>query len=95
MNDQEKEKHLEKFRQNVQWLREQIPPDDIYEFAEQALMAADFFISELSSWVDLSMESEQDKVLALWLKNVVGMRVLRDQGYKGRIDMTMKPGDEI
>lgn len=95
MNEKEKEFYLEKFNKDVQWLRDVVPPDDIYDFAEQALMAADFFIHELSHWVDLGEEGERNKVLGLWLRNIVGMRVLRNQKMKGIIDTTLKSKDEI
>lgn len=95
MDEEEKEKQMEMFNKNVQWLRENIAPDDIYDFAEQALMAADFFIGELSNWVNLAEEGEKDKVLALWVRNVVGMRVMRDQKAKMMIDMTLKSVDEL
>lgn len=95
MNEYEKEKHIEKFEKNVQWLKKNVAPDDIYEFAEQALMAADYFIGELSSWIDLAEEGEKDKVFGLWLKNVIGMRVIRDRNMQGVIDTSMKCKDEL
>jgi hypothetical protein len=95
MNEHDKAKHMERFEKNVQWLKKNVAPDDIYEFAEQALMAADYFIGELSSWVDLVEEGEKDRVLGLWLKNVIGMRVIRDRNMQGVIDTSMKTKDEL
>lgn len=95
MNEDQRNDFVERFNKNVQWLKDVIPPEDIYQFAEQALMASDFFISELSDWVDIEEEAKRDKALSFWLKNIVGIRVLRDQGFQGKIDITIKHLDEV
>lgn len=94
MNEEEKKKALEDFDKNVQWLRNHVPRDDIYDFAEQALMAADFFIGKWSSLVDLEKEIEDDKIAGQWLQNVVGMRILKQLNAQGVIDTEWKMGDK-
>jgi hypothetical protein len=93
MNDEEKE--IEEFNKNVEWLRKNVAPDDIYEFAEQALMAADFFIVRLGEWIDLIEESKKDKLLEGWLKNSLVIRILKNANAQGVIDTTMKKIEEI
>ncbi len=87
MTDQKKdrEKYLQKFREDVEWLKENIPEEDIYEFAEQALCAADFFIMKWREWVDIEEEAEKDKVIGKWLQNVVGLRILKDLNINGAL----------
>ena len=89
MNETEKRIHLEKFEKDVNWLRRAVPPDDIYDFAEQTLMACDYFIYKLNELNDLIEEGSKDQLLDGWLKNVMGVRLLKDQGYKGTIQVSM------
>lgn len=95
MNEIEKQKHLDKFQKDVTWLRSAVPPDDIYDFAEQTLMACDYFIAKLNDSMNLLEEAEKDKPLGAWLKNVMGMRILRDMEYDGTINVTLKVPDEL
>jgi len=84
------EVRMEQFKSNVCWLKEIIPPEDIYDFAEQALMASEFFINELGELIDLREEIKVRKPLATWINNVIGMRVLKENDYKGKINVIFK-----
>ena len=95
LSEEDRERYQAKFDNDVQWLRNNIPPDDIYDFAEQALMAADFFINELSLYVDLNEEAQINKLFGVWLKNIVGLRILKNSNMNGRIEMNLKTEDEI
>lgn len=95
LSEEDRERYQAKFDSDVQWLRNNIPPDDIYDFSEQALMAADFFINELSLYVDLNEEAQINKLFGVWLKNIVGLRLLKNSNMNGRIEMNLKTEDEI
>jgi hypothetical protein len=90
MNEKEKKQHIDKFNKDVAWLKANVPRDDIYEFAEQALMAADFLIGRLNEWVDVVEECEDDKILEAWVKNIMGIRILRERERYGFIDTELK-----
>ncbi len=93
--DTDKKYYLDEFNKNVEWLRNTVSEDDIYEFAEQTLMAADYFIYKWREWVDIEEEATKDKLTNSWLNNVVGLRMLRDSGYQGPLDLNMKmPGED-
>lgn len=94
MKESEKHKHFDTFDKSVKWLRRVVPPDDIYDFAEQALLACDYFIHKLKELTDLPSEQAKDKILNGWLRNVMGMRVLKEQVYDGIISVSMKVIDE-
>jgi len=84
------DEQLEEFHKNVIWLHDNIPPDDIYLFAEQALFSAEYFILKWAEHVDLEKEAESNKTTELWLKNVLGIRALRKLEAKGMLDFDMK-----
>lgn len=66
----EKEELKAQFEKNVSYLQKTIPPDDIYIFAEQTLMASVFFIRKLGEYTDLQTLAEEDAVFRKWLTNV-------------------------
>ena len=84
------DEQIEEFNKNVIWLRNNVPPDDIYLFAEQALLSAEYFIMKWGEHVDLQKEAESNKSTDLWLKNVLGIRALRKLEAKGMLDFDMK-----
>lgn len=90
MSNEEANKRYER---KVSFLRKNIPPDDIYEFAEQALTCAEFFLSKWNDWVDINEECEKHRPVEMWVKNLVGLRILEKQGYNQGISVKPLPED--
>lgn len=67
-----------KFESRVKWLQKNVAPDDIYPFAQQALLAAEYFIYRLSDAVDLGAAMEKDKTVKEWVTNILGIRRAHD-----------------
>jgi len=74
--------------QNAAWLSRNIAPDDIYIFAEQCIIACQFFITELNEHVDLHDQCMIDKTMAGWVKNIGSLLKLRSEGYEGGLDVS-------
>ena len=62
----------EAFEKNVEYLRRNVPPDDIYLFSEQTLMAACFFLKKWSEKTDIIEEMLRDPIADKWIRNIVG-----------------------
>ena len=85
-----KEELLKKFKENVQYLERNVPPDDIYLFTEQTVMAALYFMFKWSEWVDIAQEAEKDPIAKKWITNILSLVVMRDKGQDIEIDLNMK-----
>ncbi len=85
-----KEEMKEKFEKNVAFLKRNIPPDDIYMFAEQTFMAALFFIYKWSDWVDINEECKDDPVARKWVANIIGLQRCKDQELDIDLDLDFK-----
>ena len=86
----------EKFEERSLWLRERIAPDDIYDFAEQTIMCAEFFLMKFINYVELEKEMRKDKVLDVWVKNIVSIRFLKNSGASGgKINTELKHIDDL
>lgn len=81
------EKRREKYLRRVKFLRENIPLDDIYEFTEQALSCADFFLFMWSRYTDVIEECENDAVTHSYVFNLLGLRSLEEKGYNQGISI--------
>ena len=93
--DEEKKKVLQKFKEDVAWLKQNIGQDDIYEFAQQALTGASYFIHKWSEWVDIEDEVDKDKVTAAWIKNIIGVIVQRELRLPTSIDTDFKNLEDL
>lgn len=85
-----KEELLKKFEENVQYLKRNVPPDDIYLFAEQTFMAALFFLHKWSDWTDMNQEMKDDPIVKKWVTNILAFHDLKDKGIDVEIDLDMK-----
>jgi hypothetical protein len=74
----EKKELIEKFNENVRYLERNIPPDDIYVFAEQTYMAALFFLYQWSEHESLNDRMKADPVAAKWVGNIMGLLEARN-----------------
>ena len=95
MDDDVKQKLLDQYHIDVQWLRDNIPPDDIYDFAEQALLSAEFFILKWAEWVDVDEERDKDKLVNIWFQNVIGIMALQAESFKTRLNLEMKDPEKL
>lgn len=89
-----KKEMKEKFEKNVEFLKKNIPPDDIYLFAEQTFMAALYFIYKWSEWVDIHEECLKDPVAKKWISNIGGFQMCKDQGDDVQLDLNLESVEE-
>lgn len=85
-----KEELKEKFEKNVDYLKRNIPPDDIYMFAEQTFMACMFFLQKWGDWVDLNEECKNDPISNKWIRNIIGLQMCRDKEQDIELDLDLK-----
>ena len=88
-----KQEIRDKFEANVAYLRRNIPPDDIYMFAEQTLMATIFFIHKWSDCEETEVILD-DPIAVKWLGNILGFLDARDKGQDLTLDLDLKSVDE-
>lgn len=86
---------LEQFNKSVRWLRSNVGHDDIYEFAEQAVMAAECFLLKLHENIDLLKEMEKDQVFGVWVTNVANLRMNNASKKTIPINTEMKRIEDI
>lgn len=79
-----------KFEKNVEYLKNNIPPDDIYVFCEQTYMATLFFLHKWSEWVDINEECRNDPVAQKWVMNIMGLLKARDMELDVDLDLDLK-----
>lgn len=84
------EELLEEYYKNVEWLRANIPPDDIYLFTEQTFMAALFFLHKWSTYEDLNQACNEDEIARKWIKNILGLLKCREQGLNIELDLNLE-----
>lgn len=91
-----KEELKAKFEKNIEYLKRNIPPDDIYLFAEQTFMATLFFIHKWSEWVDVNEECLADSLAKKWVTNIIGLQMAKDKEIDVNLDLDLKSveGDE-
>ena len=90
------EKHMtrdelfKKFNQNVNYLQENIAPDDIYAFAEQLLMSNMFFLAEWSEVVDVNELAKNCPITKKYVGNILHVIRNRDEGKKLQLDLGLE-----
>lgn len=82
----DKEEHNKKFESNIEYIRKNIPPDDIYLFAELCLMSACFFLGKWNEFEDLQKVIDQDRLASKYIKNITSFRMMQDAGIGIDID---------
>ncbi len=68
------------YEKNVEYLKRNIPPDEIYEFAEQTYMATLYFLSKWSDWEDVNQVCQDDPVASKWVRNIMSLLKCREMG---------------
>lgn len=84
---------LKKFESHCEYLRRNVPPDDIYPFAEQTHMAAMFFLHKLDKLIDVKAQCKIDPSFRQWVNNILGLVVCRDQNVDLMLDLGLDEGD--
>jgi len=80
----------ERIEKRIKWIQRNIAPDDIYMFAEQALMGAEFFMGLWAHGKNLTEECGRCPLLGQWLNNIAGFRYLRDKDQDCKINLEFK-----
>ncbi len=83
-----------KFYENVAYLEQTIPPDDIYLFTEQTFMAALFFLKKWSECADLNEVCKHDEVAKKWITNIIGFQRLKDAKMEANINLDLESVEE-
>jgi hypothetical protein len=78
---------MKKFEENVAYLQRNIPPDDIYLFAEETLMAALYFMHRWSKKEDINTVCKEDEVARKWVSNILGLQRLREKALDVDLDL--------
>lgn len=90
----DKQEFLKKYERNIAWLRRNIPPDDIYDFAEQTYMAALFFLRLASVDPDFMKLLQECPITRKWSQNLCSLLHLRDNNIDSAIDMKLEVIDD-
>ncbi len=91
MNKEELKKLFEK---NVDYLKRNVPPDDIYLFAEQTHMAAMYFLHKWAEWADIEEECQDNLVARKWVTNILGLQRMKEQNIDINLDLDLGSVDE-
>ncbi len=84
-----KEEVNEKFEKNVNYLRRNVPPDDIYPFAEQTFMACLYFLKRWSDEVNIIDEMARDDIANKWVRNIIGFLEVQDKDIDISLDLKL------
>jgi len=68
----------EMFEKNVQYLAKQIPPDDIYIFAEGLLAMSYYFLRQWGKYTDIQEECDEDEITYTYVVNLLRYFYSRD-----------------
>lgn len=85
----DKEQFLKKFNNNVEYLRRNIPPDDIYEFCEQTAMAAVYFLRKWDEWIDMQDEMDSNPTSKKWIMNIGSLRIAQEENIDLDFDLRL------
>jgi len=81
------------FEKRVAWLQRNIPPDDIYLFTEQTLMAAMFFLHRWNRVDDIHKVISEDAVARKWVTNILALIEVQSAGHDTKINLDMESLD--
>lgn len=84
------EELIERFNKNVEYLQRNIPPDDIYAFAEQTFMAAVYFLSRWSNVQDLNQVVKEDSIAKKYVINILGFKKLKEKQVDVDLDLGLE-----
>lgn len=86
----EADKHLlQEYRKSVEWLIARVPRDDIYDFAQQMIMSAEYILAALGEHADVQKLMDKDPVLRQWIDNVMSIHFMKRDGFNGIINTSI------
>ena len=84
-----KEEIKKKFEENVEYLRKNIPPDDIYMFTEQTFMACLYFLKQWSKHADINAICQDDLIARKYVVNIMGLLKCRELNIDLTLDLDL------
>ncbi len=83
-----KKQKLSEYKNCVQWIKDHVAPDDIYDLAHQGIMAAECLIDVLKKTcdennIDFNEIIESNGEAKHWFNNVMGIETLKNNNFKG------------
>lgn len=69
---------IKEYRRDVEWLRSHVARDDIYDFAQQCLGMAEYFMVELNRICNLFELTDDDRVLQRYVINILSLQKMKD-----------------
>lgn len=80
---------LKQYEDNVAWIKRNVSEEKIYEFAEQALMGAEFFLAKLlnEEYIDDILLAEN--LVKKWRNNIFKIRFYQKNDVDIPIDTTV------
>lgn len=66
----------ETYDKELQWLHDNIPPDDIYAFAYESFIASEYFLWHWSQWVNLHERAAFDANERAWINRICAFRFM-------------------
>lgn len=90
----EKDDILKKYETDVQWLKEHVAPDDIYDFAHQMRSCAMTILCECNKNFDMVSLLKKDKELNHRVKYIVQISKLQHSESDRFIDTSIEMPDE-
>lgn len=94
MEPMDKKEMRERFERNVAYMQRNVPPDDVYIFAEQTLMAATYFMQRWAEEVNITNEMRRCSVADKWVRNILAYSRLRDSGKDLNLDLNLESVDD-
>lgn len=90
MSDEYTKRVMDQFEQDVIWLQEHLPPDDVYQFCQQCLIGAAFLVDKWKQGADFEELANKDPLTRVWLQNIYGILGLQRTDIKGIINTDME-----
>lgn len=92
MDQQEFQAEYEK---NIAWLQRNVPPDDIYDFGEQTLIAAVYFLKKYAQTFSYVPDIMHDPLTAHWIKWLMLLVKRRSDNTDGSVDLALEGMDDL
>lgn len=90
----DKEELKELFEKNVRYIQKTVPPDDIYIFAEQTLMASMYFLRTIAEYKGIADLAGEDPIFDKWVRNVGYFFMAQQEDLDMTLDLKMDELDE-
>lgn len=82
------------FEDNILYIQKTVPPDDIYAFTEETIMAALYFLNRWSHLEDLVEVCKEDEVAKKWIVNIMAFVKARELKIEMTVGLGLEEMDE-